>query len=136
MSSDEESEGFNATVSYLFVVLLLLVVPLASCVTRKPSAGTAVELTPDDAMVDSGPQEQGGSGGTRAPPTVPEPWQKKPRGKPPVCGKKEYVINGACYRRAHPDDYSPPCEAPTVEWQGACFFAVRVDPRPDTSLQR
>lgn len=67
-------------------------------------------------------------------PDKPYDWQKKPVGKPPRCGKKEVEIRGACYRRAHPDDYSPPCEAPTVQWENTCYYAIHKAVRHEASM--
>lgn len=57
-------------------------------------------------------------------PKVPYRWQRKAKGNPPRCGKKEVNLFGACYLRAHPEDFKPPCEAPTVEFEGACYLPL------------
>lgn len=139
MELDEVERAANAKVGYLtsrlFVVLALVAAPLTNCATQKPPQATAAaQLAPGDFLVDGNPQ--GGGRATRLPPAVPGPLQKRPHGTPPACDKKEYLINGACYRRAHPDDFSPPCEEPTVEWQGSCFFAIQEKQRPGTSMGR
>ena len=68
-------------------------------------------------------------------PEKPFDWQKKPKGSPPRCGPKEFLISSACYRRAHPDDYSPPCEKPTVEHKGTCYYFVEAAPPKPTSVE-
>jgi hypothetical protein len=69
-------------------------------------------------------------------PDKPYDWQKRPKGSPPRCGTKEVLIAGACYRRAHPDDYSPPCESPTVQWGSTCFYAIHKAIPPESSIGR
>jgi len=90
-----------------------------------------VLLTPGGAIADSVPTLPGGVS-----PEKPYEWQKRPTGSPPACGRKEVLVKGACYRRAHPDDYAPPCEAPTVEWNGACLYAIHKATREPSSVGR
>jgi hypothetical protein len=92
-----------------------------------PLAPPAPTYAREDALTDRDTQ--------RPIPEKPFDWQKKPKGKPPRCGPKEFLINGACYRRAHPDDYSPPCEKPTVEHKGTCYYFVEVAPPQPTSVE-
>lgn len=135
---DDVERAANAGVSYLvprlFVVLAMLAVPLTNCATQSPQATATAQIATGDFLVDGDPSGAGRA--TRLPPATPGPLQKRPHGAPPACDKKEYLINGACYRRAHPDDFSPPCEEPTVEWQGSCFFAIQEKQRPNTSVGR
>lgn len=35
---------------------------------------------------------------------------------------------------AHPDDYAPPCEAPTVEHDGVCYYAVQAPKREPSAV--
>lgn len=96
------------------------------CAPTRPAVDPA-PLPADEALVDTS---------ERTVPRKPYDWQKKPSGNPPRCGSKEREIYGACYRRAHPDDYSPPCEAPTVEHDGTCYYTVQAPRREPSSIQR
>ena len=87
--------------------------------TRPPSP-----LVMEDAFADGQPPALPG----RLVPRKPLEWQKRA-----PCGPKEKELFDACYRRAHPDDYSPPCEKPTVEYEGTCYYAMQKAERPDTS---
>lgn len=142
----EDLATTNARTLKILAILLLLGMPLVGLLHQQREAAArhqAAELAasrlaalptmPDDALADLG-ADAGVTAGRKV--GKPEGWQKRPVGSPPACGKKEREIQGACYRRAHPDDYSPPCEYPTAEYQGACYYAIKAEARPDNSIQR
>jgi hypothetical protein len=111
---------------------LLLTVGAATCTPHRAAAPPAEHaLGPGGAVSELEPTLPGGKI-----PDTPYDWQKRPSGSPPACGKKEVLIKAACYRRAHPDDYSPPCEAPTVQWGATCYYAIHKAVRPPSSITR
>jgi len=122
------------------IVGLLVVMPLVGVLhqqrveehARAPASSATMPTQPEDALSDLAPDA--GVSGRKA--GKPEPWQKRPSGSPPRCGPKEKEILGACYRRAHPDDYSPPCEYPTVQSGSTCWYAIKAEARPDSSIRR
>lgn len=118
--SDTRSIWTRARTSYLtpFLIAGSITLGYAACVSTKERIRTSQELAagkiayPLDNTV----------------PTVPYDWQKKARGDPPKCGKREVNIFGACYLRAHPGDFQPPCEPPTAEYEGACYSPLGEPP--------
>jgi hypothetical protein len=113
----------------LFVFACLL--PVVGCL-RRQAEPPAVPIIPraEDALTDGSPAE-----GRRLVPAKPEPWQKRPVGNPPKCGKGQHALNGACYYKANPEDFQPPCDAPTFEHKGVCYHAVAAPARPPSSIQ-
>jgi hypothetical protein len=119
-------------VAVFYVAISLLQLRCAAPSKPEIELPPVAALAPDDALTDAQP----GQIPARKVPRKPYDWQKKPTGKPPQCGPKEREIFGACYRRAHPDDYSPPCEVPTVEHEGTCYYAVQAPKREPSSVER
>lgn len=116
------------------VILVVLVVVSAACSpTRRPKMEGLDATSPsrEEALPDASLSD-----GRRFVPLKPQPWQKRPVGRPPKCQKGQHVINGACWYKANPEDFKPPCDAPTFESGGDCYHAVAAPEKPPTSIER
>lgn len=128
---DEQNRAFDRWYWPRALLAMVAVVGVISaCLPSKPRLETAlVAPAPADALPDATLAD-----GRRLVPSKPEPWQAKPKGNPPKCKRGQHLINGACWYKANPEDFQPPCDAPTFEHKGACFHAIAEPAKSPVSV--